>query len=30
LIGSDIAFEVRGEYSLQGVPGEWKLFAVTE
>jgi len=27
--GSGIAFESRGEHELKGVPGSWKLFAVT-
>ena len=27
--GSDIAFSERGEHQLKGVPGTWKLFAVT-
>ena len=27
--GSDIAFTERGEHQLKGVPGTWKLFAVT-
>lgn len=26
--GSGIAFEDRGEHSLKGVPGEWRLYAV--
>jgi class 3 adenylate cyclase len=29
VIGSGISFEVRGEYELNGVPGTWKLYAVT-
>jgi class 3 adenylate cyclase len=28
--GSGISFEDRGEYELKGVPGRWRLFAVTE
>jgi class 3 adenylate cyclase len=28
--GSGIAFEDRGLAELKGVPGEWRLFAVTE
>ena len=28
VVGSDIAFEERGEHALKGVPGEWRLFAV--
>lgn len=28
--GSGIAFEDRGEHELKGVPGTWKLFAVTQ
>ena len=27
--GSGIAFEDRGERELKGVPGEWRLYAVT-
>ena len=27
--GSGIEFEDRGEHELKGVPGSWKLFAVT-
>jgi hypothetical protein len=27
--GSGIEFEDRGEHTLKGVPGEWKLYAVT-
>ena len=27
--GSGIEFEDRGEYELKGVPGEWRLYAVT-
>ena len=27
--GSDIAFSERGEHQLKGVPGTWKVFAVT-
>jgi class 3 adenylate cyclase len=27
--GSGIAFEDRGEHNLKGVPGTWRLFAVT-
>jgi hypothetical protein len=26
--GSGIEFEDRGEHTLKGVPGEWKLYAV--
>ncbi len=29
VVGSDIEFEERGEYQLKGVPGLWRLFAVT-
>lgn len=29
VIGSGIEFTERGEYDLKGVPGTWKLFAVT-
>jgi pimeloyl-ACP methyl ester carboxylesterase len=28
VVGSEIAFEDRGEHSLKGVPGEWRLYAV--
>ena len=27
--GSGIGFEDRGEHTLKGVPGEWRLFRVT-
>jgi class 3 adenylate cyclase len=29
VIGSGLEFEDRGAYELKGVPGEWRLFAVT-
>ena len=29
VIGSGLEFEDRGSYELKGVPGEWRLFAVT-
>jgi len=29
VIGSGLEFEERGAYELKGVPGEWRLFAVT-
>jgi class 3 adenylate cyclase len=29
VVGSGIAFEDRGEYELKGVPGAWRLFAVS-
>lgn len=29
VVGSDITFSERGEHMLKGVPGTWKLFAVT-
>jgi len=29
-IGSGLSFVNRGEESLKGVPGEWRLFAVEE
>jgi class 3 adenylate cyclase len=29
LVGSDIGFEARSEHELKGVPGTWRLFAVT-
>jgi class 3 adenylate cyclase len=28
VVGSGLAFEDRGPYSLKGVPGEWRLFSV--
>ncbi len=28
VVGSELAFEDRGEHELRGVPGEWRLFAV--
>ena len=28
VIGSGLEFEERGTYTLKGVPGEWRLFAV--
>jgi class 3 adenylate cyclase len=28
--GSDFAFEDRGEHDLKGIPGGWRLFAVTD
>ena len=28
--GSGIEFEERGEHQLKGIPGEWRLFAVTD
>jgi class 3 adenylate cyclase len=30
VVGSDLAFEDRGEHELKGVPGGWRLFAVTD
>ena len=27
--GSGLEFEDRGEHELKGVPGEWRLYAVT-
>jgi class 3 adenylate cyclase len=30
VVGSDIEFVDRGEHSLKGVPGDWKVFEVTE
>jgi class 3 adenylate cyclase len=27
--GSDIGFDERGEHELRGVPGTWRLYAVT-
>ena len=29
VIGSGLEFEERGAHELKGVPGEWRLFAVT-
>ena len=29
VVGSDVAFSERGEHQLKGVPGTWRLFAVT-
>ena len=29
VIGSGLEFEDRGNHELKGVPGEWRLFAVT-
>ena len=29
VIGSGLEFEERGAHQLKGVPGEWRLFAVT-
>jgi class 3 adenylate cyclase len=29
VVGSGIDFEERGEHELRGVPGEWRLFAVS-
>jgi hypothetical protein len=29
VVGSGIEFEDRGETELRGVPGEWRLFAVS-
>jgi class 3 adenylate cyclase len=29
VVGSGIAFDERGDHELKGVPGTWKLFAVT-
>ena len=30
VVGSGISFDDRGEHELRGVPGEWRLWAVTE
>ena len=27
--GSDLAFADRGEHELKGIPGEWRLYAVS-
>jgi class 3 adenylate cyclase len=29
VIGSGLEFDDRGAHELKGVPGEWRLFAVT-
>jgi hypothetical protein len=29
VVGSGITFEDRGEHNLKGVPGTWRLFAVS-
>ena len=29
MVGSGIEFEYRGEHDLKGVPGTWRLYAVT-
>jgi hypothetical protein len=29
VVGSGLEFEDRGEYELEGVPGRWRLFAVS-
>src|SRR5205807_5644540 len=29
MAGSGVAFEDRGDHDLKGLPGEWRLFAVT-
>jgi hypothetical protein len=30
VVGSGIEFAERGEHSLKGVPGEWRLFSALE
>jgi class 3 adenylate cyclase len=30
LVGSEIEFEDRGAHELKGVPGEWRLYAVSD
>ncbi|MBA2607847.1 MAG: hypothetical protein H0U92_02810 [Actinobacteria bacterium] len=30
VVGSELEFADRGEYELKGVPGSWRLFAVSE
>jgi hypothetical protein len=30
VVGSGISFDDRGDHELRGVPGEWRLWAVTE
>jgi class 3 adenylate cyclase len=29
IMGSDIALEERGSHALKGIPGEWRLYAVS-
>jgi class 3 adenylate cyclase len=29
VVGSGLSFDDRGEHTLKGVPGEWRLYAVT-
>jgi class 3 adenylate cyclase len=29
MVGSDTGLEDRGEHQLKGIPGTWRLFAVT-
>ena len=30
LVGSDARFEDRGQHSLKGMPGEWRLFSLVD
>jgi hypothetical protein len=30
VVGSGITFHDRGAHELRGIPGEWRLFAVTD
>jgi class 3 adenylate cyclase len=30
VVGSNIEFEEHGEHELKGVPGKWRLFALTD
>ena len=30
VVGSDTRFEDRGQHSLKGMPGEWRLFSLAD
>jgi class 3 adenylate cyclase len=30
VVGSDARFEDRGQHSLKGMPGEWRLFSLVD
>jgi hypothetical protein len=30
VVGSDTRFEDRGQHSLKGIPGEWRLFSLAD
>jgi hypothetical protein len=30
VVGSDARFEDRGQHSLKGMPGEWRLFSLAD